>query len=84
MVRSLNRVEREHCLVSPNDIGLGNYLRTYGDGKPESSFFFLPRTHQSIGENERAYLKSLKARLYPFRHLILRPYVTHRTRSASK
>ncbi len=43
------RVCREHLksgniLVSPEDIGLGNYQRTFGTGKPESSFMLFDTT----------------------------------------
>lgn len=36
-----NFLDKGHVLVSPEDIGLGNYQRTYGVGMPESSFMLF-------------------------------------------
>ena len=76
------KLKESIVLVSPNDIGLGNYLRTYGDGKPESSFmFFATRPIKALGKMKRAYLKKFLKNpgLYPFRHFdFYGPHVTHR------
>jgi glycosyltransferase involved in cell wall biosynthesis len=80
------QISKRVILVSPNDNGLGNYLRTYGAGKPESSFmFFATRPAQALAGWDKSLLKyrlkkfRRKPFLYPLRHFdFYGPHVTHR------
>jgi glycosyltransferase involved in cell wall biosynthesis len=67
-------------LVSPEDIGLGNYLRTYGKGMPESSFmFFETKSLKALCNFSKDYLKKYlkQPAYYPIKHFNF--YVAHIT-----
>lgn len=53
-------VDKQHVLVSPEDIGLGNYERPFGAGMPESSFMLF----------DTAWLKS--ARHFSIKRMVKR------------
>jgi glycosyltransferase involved in cell wall biosynthesis len=76
------KLDKRIVLVSPNDIGLGNYLRSYGKGKPESSFmFFATRPVKAMGIIHRSHVKKFLKHpgVYPLRHFdFYGPHVTHR------
>jgi glycosyltransferase involved in cell wall biosynthesis len=77
----LSGLLNEECvLASPEDIGLGNYLRDYGRGMPESSFLFFDtnwaqRTRSWNFINGLRRLKNRRGGFWQFD--FYGPHVTH-------